>query len=372
MTRVSGPVFFLCGQRWSVNGLTAVIVFLTIFSNEFLVYIIQSFRWPNLPVGSRDSSETQVILLVADPQIQGYQDEPGFPVGIISRWDIDRYLSQTFSLAHAYAKPDVVVFLGDLMDEGSKATKDEYKSYYYRFLSVFGASEKDKRVYIAGDNDIGGELRDMRKEWKMDRFEKHYDLLTGVDKVGFVDFIKMDIQTHGMPFVQKRDLAEELQKKITSPIRILVSHETVLPKAKVELYPLLRRLKPQLIFSAHWHKSIVFVCENCMVDDDYTWPVHRRNLAWMTEYMSVNLTINQKALTEVMVPTCSYRMGEKDMGYGVAVIESTGEMKYTVLWSPRRYTMLYAYLIVFVPLLLVHMYFKFLPYLMKKIHKRRK
>lgn len=55
-----------------------------------------------------------------------------------------RYLTQTFSLAHAYANPDVVVFLGDLMDEGSKATKDEYMSYYFRFLKVFSAADKDK------------------------------------------------------------------------------------------------------------------------------------------------------------------------------------------------------------------------------------
>ncbi|OWF47153.1 metallophosphoesterase 1 homolog [Mizuhopecten yessoensis] len=367
----NGPVFFLCGQRWSVNSLTLVIVFLAVFSNEFLIYFIQSFRWPNLPVATRDSSKTQVVLLVADPQIQGYQDEPGFPIGLVTRWDIDRFLGQTFSLAHAYAQPDVVVFLGDLMDEGSKASKEDFKSYYYRFNSIFGAAEKDNKVYIAGDNDIGGEFRDMRKEWKIDRFEKHYDLLTGVDKYGFIDYIKMDIQNQGMQFVPKRELADDLQTKISSPIRVLVSHETIMHKAKVELYPLLRRLKPQLIFSGHWHKSFVFVCEKCMVDDEFTWPFHQRDLTWMTDYMSVNLTINQMALTEIMVPTCSYRMGVANMGYGVAVIESTGEMKYTVLWLPQRYRMLYGYLIVFSPLLLVHLFFNFLPFLLRKLHKRR-
>ncbi|XP_060072058.1 metallophosphoesterase 1-like [Ylistrum balloti] len=367
----AAPMFFLCGQRWSLNGVSLVIVVLTLLCNEFFIYMIQSFRWPSLPVASRDPSRTQVILFVADPQLQGFQDEPGFPIGSVTRWDIDRFLSQTFSLAHAYAQPDVVVFLGDLMDEGSKASKEEYKSYYYRFLSVFRAAEKDKKVYIAGDNDIGGELRDMRKEWKMERFEKHFDLLTGVDKFGFIDYIKMDVQTQGMPFLPKRDLADELQKKITSPIRILVSHETVMPKRKEELYPLLKRLRPQLIFSGHWHKSVVFVCEKCMVEDDYTWPVHRRELTWMEGYMSVNLTINLEALTEVMVPTCSYRMGETDMGYGVAVIESSGEMKYAVLWLPRRYTMLYVYLGVLIPLFYVHVHFKFLPYIMKKFYRRK-
>jgi len=31
------------------------------------------------------------VLLIGDPQIQGYQDEPSFPVGSLARWDIDRY-----------------------------------------------------------------------------------------------------------------------------------------------------------------------------------------------------------------------------------------------------------------------------------------
>jgi hypothetical protein len=43
----------------------------------------------------------------------------------------------TFSLAAAHTKPDVVVFLGDLMDEGSQATAEEYRDTYYRFLNIF-------------------------------------------------------------------------------------------------------------------------------------------------------------------------------------------------------------------------------------------
>ena len=48
-----------------------------------------------------------------------------------------RFLRKTFSLAHSYTQPDVVVFLGDLMDEGSKATRSEYESYFTRFQDIF-------------------------------------------------------------------------------------------------------------------------------------------------------------------------------------------------------------------------------------------
>ena len=39
---------------------------------------------------SSDLQNEQVALLVADPQLQGYQDEAIFPVGQLARWDIDR------------------------------------------------------------------------------------------------------------------------------------------------------------------------------------------------------------------------------------------------------------------------------------------
>jgi len=39
---------------------------------------------------ARDLDKTQVVLLVADPQLQGWKDEPIFPFGNIIRWDSDR------------------------------------------------------------------------------------------------------------------------------------------------------------------------------------------------------------------------------------------------------------------------------------------
>lgn len=39
--------------------------------------------------------------------------------------------------AFGFAKPDVVVFLGDLLDEGSTSTDDEYKTYIRRFFRIF-------------------------------------------------------------------------------------------------------------------------------------------------------------------------------------------------------------------------------------------
>ena len=48
-----------------------------------------------------------------------------------------RYLKRTYSLAKFHVKPDVIVFMGDLFDEGSTASADEYQRYYTRFSSIF-------------------------------------------------------------------------------------------------------------------------------------------------------------------------------------------------------------------------------------------
>ena len=50
---------------------------------------------------------------------------------------------------------------------------------------------------------------------------------------------------------------------------------------------------------------------------------------------------------EVIVPTCSYRMGVREMAFGLASIDlQNGDERilYTNLWLPRRFPLLYAYI----------------------------
>jgi ethanolamine phosphate phosphodiesterase len=95
--------------------LSLILLFGAIFYNEFLAYFSAYTRWPTV----KWPSESLRILFVADPQIQGVLFESPFPLGTITRWDSDRYLSKTFSWAMSAYNPQVVVFLGDLIDEGS-------------------------------------------------------------------------------------------------------------------------------------------------------------------------------------------------------------------------------------------------------------
>ncbi|KHJ75466.1 hypothetical protein OESDEN_24918 [Oesophagostomum dentatum] len=100
------------------------------------------------------SADSLGILLVADPQLVGFKNE-NHMLGPLTRWDSDRFLSKGFSRALAVTKPDVIVFLGDLFDEGLEASDKEIEWTAARFFDVFETSIP--KIYISGDNDVGGE-----------------------------------------------------------------------------------------------------------------------------------------------------------------------------------------------------------------------
>ncbi|XP_064607270.1 metallophosphoesterase 1-like [Liolophura sinensis] len=342
------PVIVLNWRRlnWRVISISALV--LTVFFNEYLVYSIQSWQWFTFPV-SQDREHEVVALLVGDPQLQGYRDEPPFLIGTFSRWDADRYLRNNFLLACGYIKPDVVVFLGDLLDEGSVATDEEFEDYTRRFQSIFSTRANVQRVHIPGDNDIGGEGGDFRTKAKIQRYVRHFEQLTGVTSVKFVDFIKMDVEFRGGLTTEKWKTAESLSSEMKGKYRVLLNHGSVLPKLKSHVYPLLTRLRPQLLLSAHWHRSNHYVCSDCMshksdVDKEY-WPVHRRDITDTHQLIEIDLT-DKEALNELMIPSCSYRMGEVNIGYGVVIIKDSGVAYHGVLWLPQRYILLYVYVAV--------------------------
>ncbi|XP_025080618.1 cell division control protein 1-like isoform X2 [Pomacea canaliculata] len=363
MIWVKKHMWFRWIRNFSPRSLLLLYVLLVIVVNEYLVFWVQSWRWPSLPDHSRNPEEELVILLASDPQLIGIQDEHGFPLGSITRWDSDRFLSKTFALAYNYLQPDVVVFLGDLMDEGSKATQEEYKSYVERFHSVFYLMKGSKVIYVPGDNDIGGEGGDVRTPGKIRRFESHFENTTGVVKVHFLDFIKLNWQVYHSSPVQMKSIIKGMVQQMTSPIRIVLNHEPVIVQMKNMVYPVrgncqsclyialvlwiivLKMAQPSLLFVGHWHASQLYTCDTCLSsnEDSSHWPVHVQDLQQFKGFVTVDFT-NLISVHEVMIPTCSYRMGTSSMGYGVAFIKKSGSMKYGVLWLPSRYYQLYAYL----------------------------
>jgi hypothetical protein len=211
---------------------------LVIFYNEFLVYWISYSNWPHRH--NLQSTEDINLLLVADPQLIGDVDEPWYRDSI-AKWDCDRYLKSTYQLAEWYAKPDLVIFLGDLFDEGVKATNRQFKSYYNRFSSIYKLRVYSSRyMFLSGDNDIGGEYGDRNAKLEK-RFERFFNTsLLDIVPHKFVTFLKTDIDhaSHSYDSNKQKSIRKLIRSDLNSTnsnFTIILNHMSLFQKRSDEL-----------------------------------------------------------------------------------------------------------------------------------------
>ncbi|XP_066603955.1 metallophosphoesterase 1 homolog [Prorops nasuta] len=308
-----------------------IALFATIFYNEFLVYEIQKYKW-----SSHDCTECVKILLVADPQILGEKEEK-YKGGSLAIWDNDRYLAKTFSRALKHSQPHVIIFLGDLMNEGHIASTDEFNRYKRRFDNIFDTSENIMKIYLPGDNDIGGE-DDMVSSNIHKRFDFAFSQLdTLVYKS--VTFFKINRLVHSMPQAPKDAFLNDYTERNTT--NIVLSHMPLLFMPGSFVQNVLKELSPQIIFTAHEHKAmhISFDTVTDQVSEIWILPPNETPL--------YQLRLDVGDIHELQIPTCSYRMGVPYMGFGLVYIDTQEKTaEFTILWLPNRFPQLLIYLIV--------------------------
>lgn len=318
-------------KQRSRTRIILVIIIAVLICNEYIAYSLKKwFSWPTIRCST--SSKCIKILLVADPQILGEQYEVYFPRGLISRWDSDRYIYRTFQKALYHVDPHVVVFLGDIMDEGSVATDEEFKRYVERVHNIFHVNHRAKFVFLPGDNDIGGETEPLSIR-KMERFQETFKQ-PDVMHLGHIDMFKVNRIAYTIPKPEKN--VNHLQGNRT---RIIFTHLPLLFTPSAFVQQVVTQIRPHAIFSAHDHKS-----RHTSADAE----TGKKILAEMLPPSGGPVwqyQLNNGLVHELMVPTCSYRMGVADMGFGAAVIDgNTDTMLYAVLWLPSRFMQLYVYI----------------------------
>lgn len=159
---------------------------------------------------------------MADPQILGETFEPYFYSSIAIQ-DSDRFLKNTYSRAFAFSKPDVVCFMGDLMDEGSIASDTEHQRYLRRFRKIFKTTANVRLISIPGDNDIGGERTDYVTAFKMKRFREAFNETDVTTIYNRYRFFNINLLTHKYP--------ELNDNQTTSPnklLNIILTHISIL------------------------------------------------------------------------------------------------------------------------------------------------
>lgn len=275
---------------------------------------------------------------MADPQILGET----FDRDVYQRlaiFDSDRYLRNTFIRAVAHTEPNVICFMGDLMDEGSVASASEYVRYLDRFRNIYQIGNNNyELMHIPGDNDIGGERTDLVTEFKTNRFKQAFGERSYLDIGNLYRLLNVNLLTHKYPDVRDADIDDDIE----TPINIVLTHISLLSfpgyftdtvsaefyfpfllKTKNDLsriiasfylFQITTKFKPEVIFSAHLHISRLI-----------TYPPMRFESINDNSILTFTLKGNgkssqEKKFNEIMIPTCSYRMGVKRIGFGMAVL----------------------------------------------------
>lgn len=89
-------------------------------------------------------------LILTDPHLLGNRKGSK-----IDQYIRESEMSASFRVAKFLFKPELIIFLGDTLDEGLTATPSEFDDYVKRFSWVFPLDESDKRIIIPGNHDVG-------------------------------------------------------------------------------------------------------------------------------------------------------------------------------------------------------------------------
>ncbi|KAF2369149.1 Calcineurin-like phosphoesterase domain ApaH type [Trinorchestia longiramus] len=125
--------------------------FFTFFYCEFLHYYVTiiSCRWPHIGfVGPQE--DVVRAMVVADTHLLGSRNGHWFDK-LRREWQ----MQQAFQTAVFVHSPDVVIFLGDLFDEGKWCSGEEFHDYVTRFSRLFTMPNTTHLIIVAGNHDMG-------------------------------------------------------------------------------------------------------------------------------------------------------------------------------------------------------------------------
>ena len=127
--------------------------------------------------------------------------------------------------------------------------------------------------------------------------------------------------------------------------RVLLNHMPlpVGPKSKVS--PIMSTIRPQIVFVGHTHTSQIIQCFDCkdqskrsLSTKELTTSFKGNGKPFTDNNVYRFQALGDSALHQIIVPTCSYRMGVPRMGYGAALIGET-QCPYSHLPNTRTGTL---------------------------------
>jgi ethanolamine phosphate phosphodiesterase len=156
------------------------ILLMTFLYNEYLIYwqVLLDCKWPKISISSHDSS-TSVhhlnLMIISDTHLLGSRQGHWFDK-LRREWQ----QHMAFQTLRKLLKPDFIIIVGDLTDEGKWCSDAEWNYYERRALELFNTetSTADKNevktqlLVVAGNHDVGFHY-DMTEK-KLNRFNRSF------------------------------------------------------------------------------------------------------------------------------------------------------------------------------------------------------
>jgi hypothetical protein len=177
--------------------------------------------------------KTENVLIISDPQLidkHTYPNRNQFALSL-SKITADNYLYKNYVTLVKTLKPQTIIFLGDLLDNGRESPDSYYEAEFERFTRLFVDSIKDCDISlftnVPGNHDIGWE--NGVTEHSLKRFEKHFGNTNKIIRKDRHDLIFFDDQSltnteNALISQSSRQFLEKLNKEKSKRTRLLFTH----------------------------------------------------------------------------------------------------------------------------------------------------
>ncbi|MBW0475734.1 hypothetical protein O181_015449 [Austropuccinia psidii MF-1] len=263
--RLQHPTHRHSRRRFRTVSLLRIAWILSIVWGEWLCFrqTILSCHWPTPHEVASDEGLSQVagqpfnVLIIADPQLPSMSysyPTRAYLLRILSVKIIDNFMRKSWRLLLRSARPNAIVFLGDLLD-GGVSTRDpiRFQSDVDRFYHTFAIPEHlsianqnhSRIVYLAGNHDVGlfPSTSEANSSMARERFKKNWGSgkLNGALEWGNHSVIWLD----AMDLIEEdkraaTGAAQESEGRVTQFIKGLGGPNMLLPKVLFTHVPLWR------------------------------------------------------------------------------------------------------------------------------------
>ena len=300
--------------------------------------------WPGYENGQPESNNITKILVIADPHIMG--PYKSYSIDKLRReWQ----MHQSFRFSTSSLEPDVIVFLGDLLDEGYYSSSSRFDKSCLEFEDVFLDYSRTpaKRVVVVGNHDAGFHYDILENQRPLARFMSRFgtfDLISRLSKseLEYLNLLvvnSMLFYDESSPYHETSTLwlnkfalmldAERKSQKSTFISPIIFKHmplyrgddsactypESLAHKAKTQNEEgvdvlhrratnlLLTKLKPRLVVSGHTHAKC--------------------SLQHKVDFGSASTGHDWKFVKELTVPSYNHKYAEYKPGYLLLTVTPT-------------------------------------------------